>query len=179
MGGVSLLLSEDPEAAVERLAVLEVVTLRQRDQLEGARAVIVGHEASVQEVRPVGQPHSFIDPWGASRSGGRAHQGVDMMAPHGTPTYAYTDGVVSRTDAGGGLGGTTLYLRGDDGNEYYYAHLSQLLSSEGQRVAAGRVVGRVGATGNASASAPHLHFEVHRGGGYAVNPYPYAKRACG
>jgi murein DD-endopeptidase MepM/ murein hydrolase activator NlpD len=128
---------------------------------------------------PVGQPRSFIDSWGAGRSGGRSHKGVDMMAPHGTPQFAYTSGTVTRTRSGGGLGGITLYLRGANGDEYYYAHLSKLLVTAGQKVKAGERVGLTGSTGNASASAPHLHFEVHAGGGAAVNPYPYVKRACG
>ena len=129
---------------------------------------------------PVGDPVFFTDTYGAPRSGGRSHQGVDMMAPHGTPVYAITSGKVTRM-TGNNLGGISLYMYGDDGNQYYYTHLQGYASgtSVGQRVQAGTLIAYVGSTGNASSSAPHLHFEVQPGGGGSVNPYPYAAAACG
>jgi murein DD-endopeptidase MepM/ murein hydrolase activator NlpD len=128
---------------------------------------------------PVGQPRSYVSSWGAPRSGGRQHKGTDIMAPYGTPDYAYTSGVISRAGNRGGLGGIVIYLRGDNGTEYYYAHLQDVVVHAGRRVRAGQLVGHVGATGNAPANAPHTHFEVHPGGGAAVDPYPSVKRACG
>ena len=73
------------------------------------------------------------------------------------------------------LGGNVVWLTGVGGNKYYYAHLS---SWEGgsRSVAAGEVVGYVGATGNTSAN--HLHFEIHPGGGAAVNPFPTVRQFC-
>ena len=129
---------------------------------------------------PVGDPVFFRDTWGAPRSGGRAHKGVDMMAPHGTPVYAITTGRVTRMN-NSGLGGISLYLYGDDGNEYFYTHLQGYADGVGvgSRVDAGDLVAYNGSTGNADASAPHVHFEVHPGGGGPVNPYPYAAAACG
>ena len=129
---------------------------------------------------PVGNPVAFSDTWGAPRSGGRSHQGVDMMARHGTPVYAITAGRITRM-SGSGLGGISLYMYGADGNEYFYTHLQGYAdgTSTNQTVDAGTLIAYVGSTGNANASAPHLHFEVHPGGGRAVNPYPYAARACG
>jgi peptidoglycan LD-endopeptidase LytH len=127
---------------------------------------------------PVSKPFSFVDSWGAARSGGRAHKGVDIMNPLGNNVHAIVDGVISR-QTNSSLGGISLYLRGDDGNEYYYAHLMGYKSSVGQRVKAGELIAINGQTGNARFTAPHVHFEVHPGGGAAVNPYPYAKAACG
>lgn len=127
-------------------------------------------------VFPVGEPYSFIDSWGYPRMTGteyeHGHQGVDIMAPFGTPLYAVERGVITRvgTDV---LGGTKLWLKGQSGTYYYYAHLSAYAEGmvEGAVVDAGHVVGFVGDTGNAAGGAPHLHFQVHPGGGEPVNPY--------
>ena len=127
---------------------------------------------------PVSKPYSFTDTWGAPRSGGRAHKGTDIMNPLGNRVHAIVDGVVSR-QTNSSLGGISLYLRGADGNEYYYAHLMRYVSRVGQRVKAGELIAINGQTGNARFTAPHVHFEVHPGGGTPVNPYPYVKAACG
>jgi murein DD-endopeptidase MepM/ murein hydrolase activator NlpD len=126
---------------------------------------------------PVAGPHNYSDTWGAPRSGGRRHKGVDMMAATGTQLVAVEAGTVTRAGWGGGLGGLRVWLRGDrTQTSYYYAHLSQVAVRAGQRVHQGQLVGRVGQTGNAATTPPHLHFEVHPSGGGPVNPYPYVKR---
>ena len=117
---------------------------------------------------------SYGDTWGAARSGGRRHEGVDMIAPRGLPLYAVVNGVV--TFKQNNLGGNAVSLVGDNGNRYYYAHLDRYEGSS-RRVFQGEVIGYVGDTGNARFSTPHLHFEVHPGGGLAVNPYPTVRAA--
>jgi len=121
----------------------------------------------------------FRDTWGAPRSGGRRHRGTDVFAPHNHPVYAFTSGVVART-SWSRLGGLGLYLRGDDGNVYYYAHLNSVEpdGQPGRRVGPGQLIARNGSTGNASPSAPHVHFEIHPGGGSAINPYQWLAAAC-
>jgi murein DD-endopeptidase MepM/ murein hydrolase activator NlpD len=126
---------------------------------------------------PVGASHAFRDTWGAPRSGGRRHKGTDIFAPMGSPAYAVTDGRISRTSNGGNAG-LSIYVRGNDGNEYFYAHMSSLVVRSG-RVRAGQLIARVGNTGNARGGPAHIHFEVHPGGGSPVNPYPYVRRFCG
>ncbi len=122
----------------------------------------------------------FTDTFGAPRSGGRSHQGVDMLAARGTPVVAIDEGTVSRMSTSS-LGGITVWFRDAAGDEYYYAHLDGWApgQAEGQGVSGGALLGYVGSTGNASASAPHLHWEYHPGGGGAVNPTPLARQLCG
>jgi murein DD-endopeptidase MepM/ murein hydrolase activator NlpD len=122
---------------------------------------------------------SFRDTWGAPRSGGRRHKGTDVMAPLSQPVYAFTSGVIQRNSSSR-LGGIGVYLRGDDGNVYYYAHLNGIEpgGGTGSRVAAGQLIARNGYTGNANPSAPHVHFEIHPGGGGAINPYQWLAAAC-
>ena len=119
---------------------------------------------------------SFIDSWGDSRSGGRAHKGTDMFAAWDEPMYAVTSGRVSTGNSG--LGGKTIWLLGDNGIAFYYAHLSGFNVSSGQTVSQGQTIGFNGNSGNASGGPPHLHFEIHPGGGAAVNPYPTLARYC-
>jgi murein DD-endopeptidase MepM/ murein hydrolase activator NlpD len=129
---------------------------------------------------PVDQPRSYTDTWGAPRSGGRVHLGVDILAPIGTPLRAYEAGTITRMNYSS-LGGISLYLVGaSSANEYFYTHLSGYVTgiSAGDKVAAGQHIGFVGDTGNA-AGIPHLHWEVKPGGGENVNPYPYAHQVCG
>ena len=122
---------------------------------------------------PMAGSSSYADGWGNPRSGGRRHQGVDMMASTGTPLVAVVSGSV--TFKHNSLGGNSVWLKGSNGDSYYYAHLSAYEGSS-RDVGQGEVIGYVGDTGNAR-GAPHLHFEVHPGGGAAVNPYPYVVAA--
>lgn len=129
------------------------------------------------QVFPVLGPCYFTDTWGAPRSGGRRHEGVDIIAASGTPVYAVTAGTITRQffDQEGSLGGNALRLTAPDGTYFHYAHFSTFADGikVGSVVRAGEVIGYVGATGNTS--TPHLHFEYHPGGGAAVNPYPVTK----
>jgi murein DD-endopeptidase MepM/ murein hydrolase activator NlpD len=128
---------------------------------------------------PVAGPVHFIDSFGAPRSGGRTHQGVDMMADRGTPLVAIESGTIGRLN-NGGLGGITIWFYGDGGDQYYYAHLDDWAPGlvAGQHVDVGTLVGYVGSTGNAPDAYPHNHFEIHPDGGAAINPYPTVAALC-
>lgn len=126
-------------------------------------------------VCPVQGPRAFTNDWGQPRSGGRRHQGTDILSPRGTPIVANVSGTVSPHNSG--LGGISYYLRGDDGNTYFGTHLDRLSGASG-RVSAGTVIGFNGNSGNARGGPTHLHFEIHPGGGGPVNPYPTVARYC-
>ncbi|MTV25705.1 peptidoglycan DD-metalloendopeptidase family protein [Nitriliruptoraceae bacterium ZYF776] len=125
---------------------------------------------------PVDNPRSFSDTWGAPRSGGRAHRGTDILAPYGTPVRAITSGTWS-IQSPGPSAGLWAILRGDDGNQYWYMHLQSHTVANGSRVSAGQQTGTNGDTGNATGT-PHVHFELHPGGGSATNPYPLLRSVC-
>ena len=133
-----------------------------------------GAYVSTGIVCPIQGAVSFIDSWGFARHQG-PHQGVDLMAAAGTPNVAVVSGEVSFKE--GGTSGKGAYLQGDDGNLYYYFHLSAYEGGP-RRVAQGEVIGYVGNTGDARYTAPHTHFEIHPGGGAAVNPYPSVAAVC-
>lgn len=123
--------------------------------------------------------YRFRDTWGAPRAAGTWHRGTDVFAAYRAPVYAITSGTITR-HSNSPLGGLGLYLWGDDGNQYYYAHLDAIepAGRVGNRVVAGELVARNGHTGNATPSAPHVHLELHPGGGAHRNPYPWLAAAC-
>ena len=121
----------------------------------------------------------FINDWGFPRSGGRSHRGTDVFAPMGQPVYAVVSGSV-RTYTNS-LGGNSVWLTADNRTGYYYAHLSSWAPglTTGDYVSKGSVIGYNGNSGNAYGGAPHVHFQIHPGGGSPMNPYFTLKAACG
>ena len=116
---------------------------------------------------------SFGDTFGAPRSGGRSHAGVDMMGPYGAPVYAALPGSVSFSSSS--LGGNQAYVHSAGGTYTFYAHL-QSYEGSARSVAAGELIGYIGDTGNATGT-PHLHFEYHPNGSL-VNPTPFVSAVC-
>ena len=95
------------------------------------------------------------------------HEGMDFSAKTGTPIYATGDGIVDRADNSVSGYGNHIVLRHGFGYETLYGHLSKYKCRAGQRVKRGDIIGYVGSTGRSE--APHLHYEVHKGG-EVVNP---------
>lgn len=173
---------ENADAAY-RAAVQALENERRRQRLaelarlQGAAAG-VSIDALPGFMCPVQGGASFINDWGFPRSGGRRHKGTDMFAPRGTNLLAVGNGSV-RLDTSS-LGGISVWLDSDYGARFYYAHLDGYPDglASGQRVSGGQVVGFLGDSGNARGGSPHLHFQIHPGGGAAVNPYPAVAAVC-
>jgi murein DD-endopeptidase MepM/ murein hydrolase activator NlpD len=119
------------------------------------------------------------DSYGDPRSGGRWHQGIDILAPRHTPVRSTTEGIVLRK-ARLKLGGITVTVVGPGGSRHYYAHLERWAKvKEGKKVKPGDILGYVGNSGNARNSPTHLHYSVSLPSRQPVNPYPLLKRGPG
>jgi murein DD-endopeptidase MepM/ murein hydrolase activator NlpD len=168
------------DLALAQVAFAEADRLNSLAQVDLAVFAAGGQIVIHGFVFPVDDPHSFGDSFGAPRMVGteyqHTHQGTDILAPAGTNLFACERGIVTRLGSDV-LGGIKLWLKGESGTYYYYAHLTGYGPdiAEGKLVSAGDVVGFVGDTGNAKGGPTHLHYEIHPDGGAAVNPYPLLK----
>lgn len=167
--------AQEAKLAAERARQARAAARGARPAPAAAAATAVVGAAGGGWICPVNQPRAFSNDWGQPRSGGRSHQGNDILAPRGTPIVANVSGNLKPHSSS--RGGISYYLAGDDGHTYFGTHLDRLSGARG-RVSAGTVIGFVGNSGNASGGPPHLHFEFHPGGGRAVNPYPLLSRYC-
>ncbi len=115
---------------------------------------------------PYGKGH-----FGAKRSGGRIHRGVDLVAPVGSQVRAAKSGLARIGRIRNGMG-RYLEIHHPDGWVTRYGHLRTILVRDRQRVKRGQVVGLVGKTGNAGRRLirSHLHFEVMNPEGEPVDP---------
>ena len=139
---------------------------------------------------PVAGTTSYSDTWGAPRSEGRTHQGTDIFADKGTPVVAAADGTIARMTVGE-RAGRYIVVEHLDGWRSLYLHLDNDTPGTddglggapapgigvGVRVSAGDVLDYVGDSGNAEGTPSHLHFELHRADGTAVNPTPHLDAA--
>lgn len=114
--------------------------------------------------------------FGAPRDAGRrSHHGVDIFAPRGTPVVATSHAFVRRVRIQN-LGGKTVWLHDQErGLHLYYAHLDEQLVEPGTWVRPGTIIGRVGNTGNARTTPPHLHFGIYAQGEGPIDPDPYLR----
>jgi len=158
------------------------------------RAAVATSAAPAPIVFPVVGKTTYSDDFGDPRPGG-PHQGNDLIAARHTPVVAAEAGTV-RLWTRSASAGCMLYLHGRSGTTYLYIHLNNDLGAgndnrgrcvdgvayapglrDGKKVAAGALLGFVGDSGDANGVHPHLHFELHPGGGRAVSPYSTLKRA--
>lgn len=174
-------LAPQPAPKVARNGTIVAVKPDQAPPVEIAQQVIVGPAGLAIPVVGV-RAGQLTDTFEDARSSGRRHDAIDIMAAEGTPVIAAADGTIEKLFFSRGGGGITVYERSPDQKwMYYYAHLSGYAPGlhEGQQVKRGQVIARVGHTGDASASGPHLHFAINSMApgerwwqGTPINPYP-------
>jgi murein DD-endopeptidase MepM/ murein hydrolase activator NlpD len=155
---------------------------RARAAAAAAEAAATGYVSSAYvdpsgRTCPVAGAHSFTDTWGDPRTPNRTHKGTDLVAPEGTPLVSMENGYIWSPNWHW-AGGNGLYIRGDSGDIYYYAHLQKYAPGvvDGLRVGVGQVIGYVGNTGNST--IPHLHLGYQPGGGPLTNPYQLLVKLC-
>ena len=118
---------------------------------------------------------NLTDTWGAARSQGRSHEGIDIFAPRNTPVQSTTQGIVSKVGENT-LGGRVVVVVGPGGAGHYYAHLEDYADiAPNDWVNQGDVIGYVGDSGNAKGTPPHVHYGIYISGS-AVNPYPLLQK---
>jgi murein DD-endopeptidase MepM/ murein hydrolase activator NlpD len=127
-------------------------------------------------VFPVAGRTEIGGPFGSFRAVIGSHQGNDLFADFGTPVVAVADGRLANVGSLP-ISGNRLWVYADSGDEFFYAHLSAFSPAavNDRHVEAGTILGYVGNTGDAEPTPPHLHFEIHPGGGDAVDPEPFLK----
>ena len=117
----------------------------------------------------------LTDTWGAARSQGRSHEGIDIFAERGTPIQSTTQGIVSKVGENN-LGGRVVVVVGPGGAGHYYAHLEDYADiAPNDWVNQGDIIGHVGDSGNAKGTPPHVHYGIYINGS-AVNPYPLLQK---
>lgn len=147
---------------------------------------------TTDEIRPIVFPTdaslTVDDNYGVDRSGGRVHEGIDIMGPKLTPLYAAVDGRIRHLNIPEETWGYAIVLQDDEGYTYHYLHVNNDTPgtddgeggeehayapgiAEDVRVSKGQLIGWMGDSGNAESAGSHLHFEI-RLGGEPINPYP-------
>ncbi len=172
VGAAWVRLASAPAVAVDATALLDTP------------AIAVEQAVRLRMISGVGFPVQLpaelilLDNFGGQRVfGPGAHQGIDIGRRDGQPGHpivACVDGVLVDQNVLTGNQGNSWVLQGADGDAYRYHHLQEFAAdlSVGSSVTRGQVLGTMGSTGNPN--APHLHFEVRRGGpiGTPVDPVP-------
>lgn len=174
-----------PEPADSRVGTLRATsstTARGSIDADSLAALIEGLRERDLELPVVGIVGDDLrDDYDDSRSGGRIHEALDILAPRGSPVVAVEDGTIASLDPSQGGGGIVVYQYDPAGEfVYYYAHLEGYTDGleEGQPVERGDVLGYVGTSGNAPPDVPHLHFAIYKTAvdhrwwkGIPVNPF--------
>ena len=131
---------------------------------------------AIPSEKPIKSDVSFTSGFGVRsdpfNSGAAMHPGIDLAGPSGTPIYATADGTVRRAGWNSGGYGNLVELDHGRGITTRYGHMSAIIVKDGDHIARGQLIGRMGSTGRSTGN--HLQYEV-RIDGRAVNPIPFMK----
>ncbi|MDJ0954618.1 MAG: peptidoglycan DD-metalloendopeptidase family protein [Acidimicrobiia bacterium] len=189
-GGNGGMAMGDRRKSARRPARLLLVLLMLSGTMAASGPAAVADDEPYPLTFPVVGSSSWGDTWGAPRSGGRTHKGTDIFADKGTPVVAAAAGTIEKI-AVGERAGRYIAITHDDGWRTLYIHLDNDTPGTddglggapapgiavGVRVEAGDVIDYLGDSGNAENTPPHLHFELHRPDGTAINPAPHLRFA--
>jgi murein DD-endopeptidase MepM/ murein hydrolase activator NlpD len=120
---------------------------------------------SIPVIRPVPLPYSVSKNYGSSKDpfAGKEkwHYGIDYIAESGTPVLATATGTVTRIE-NHPVWGKRIYVEHKRGYMTIFAHLGEVLVSQGRQVKRGEVLGTIGVSG--LTSGPHVHYEIWKNG---------------
>lgn len=171
--GVTGLVSSGADAAATQVVRLELAATALKPAVRLAQSGVI-----MFPLNPMPRCEVAKASFGQPRSGGRTHEGIDIMADQGQAIYAVGNGKLIKQTIDGAsdatLSGNSWKLQLSDGTYYFYAHLSAFADGLklNDSVTIGQLLGYVGDTGNPGTGNYHLHFEVHPTGGAAVDPFP-------
>lgn len=171
-GRIVAVIQEEERAASQSVnAAAEGQSRAQFGAQLGAERTAAQTKAGGGIISPVPGVNAPADTMGADRDGGeRKHKGTDIFGAKGSPAVAPIGGTVVKA-GNAGKGGLRVWIEGDDGRYHYLAHLDRIDVQQGQRIEQGSPIGTVGNTGNASSTAPHVH--------YSINSSPSTEDAVG
>ena len=161
------LVKKQKVAAAQKAAAAKKAAAQKAAKAKALAAAEAKRKAQREWVSPISGA-TFTSGYGMRW--GRMHNGNDFATPVGTPLVSMSRGTVIFAGPDGAFG-NKVEIEYWDGTVSFYAHMNSISVTVGQQVGSGEQVGTTGNTGRST--GPHLHLEIHPGGGGAVNPAPW------
>lgn len=151
----------------------------EKENVETVKALgATASKVSLTHIWPTSNKYGLGCKWGVHYGCGatshetKGHYGVDIVAPYGASVYATASGTVVESKTTSGGYGKRIVIKHSDGTYSLYAHLSKALVSKGTKVAQGKIIGKVGNTGQSYGA--HLHYGLYKSLSRYQNEYSYS-----